>query len=77
MTIEQVRALHQAQPFRPFEMHLADGRMLTVGHPEVLAISPAGRTVSLAHPDGVFEIIDLLLVISLKSRDGSVRRRRQ
>lgn len=51
--------------------------MLTVGHPEVLAISPAGRTVSLAHPDGVFEIIDLLLVISLKSRDGSVRRRRQ
>jgi len=33
MTIDQVRKLHRAQPFQPFEIHLADSRSLTVDHP--------------------------------------------
>jgi hypothetical protein len=28
MTIDQIRRLYEAQPFRPFTMHLADGRQL-------------------------------------------------
>src|SRR5262245_10035992 len=43
MTLDQIRAAHFARPFRPFFLHLADGRTLHVPHPEFLAYSPAGR----------------------------------
>jgi hypothetical protein len=66
MTIEQLRVLHQARPFRPFDLHLADGRSLTVEHPEFLSQSPTGRTIAVGHFDGAIEIIDLLRVVSLK-----------
>jgi hypothetical protein len=76
MTIEQLRAMHQARPFKPFDLHLADGRTLAVDHPELLAIVPPGRAIILAHADGSFEVVDLLLVVSLKNRNGSPRRGR-
>jgi hypothetical protein len=78
MTIDQVRRLHQAQPFQPFRIHLADSRAIDVAHPELMAINEPGRTVVVAH-EGAFEIIDLLLVTSLEVRNGhpkSTRRKR-
>ncbi len=78
MTIEPLRKLHLAQPFQPFDIHLADGRTLSVEHPELLAHAPTGRTFAVAHPDGVIEIIDLLLVVSLEPHaNGSSRRGRR
>jgi len=68
MTIDQLRKLHQARPFHPFEMHLADGRTLPVEHPEMLAVPPPGRTVGVGMADGTIEIVDLLRVVSLKPR---------
>jgi hypothetical protein len=77
MAVDQLRRLHRAQPFQPFEIHLADGRLLNVPHPECLAITPPGRTVGVALTDGTIEIVDLLLVTSLRPRsNGSSRRRR-
>jgi hypothetical protein len=76
MTIEQLRRMLQAQAFEPFDIHMADGRSLPVGHPGLLALSAAGRTIYVGLPDGNFEVADLLSVTSLKSRsDGSPRRR--
>lgn len=75
MTIEQLRKMHRTVPFQPFEIHLADGRSLPVDHPEVLAVVPPGRTVGVGLADGTMEIIDLLLVTSLKPR-GNGRSRR-
>ncbi len=60
MTIDQVRILHRTVPFQPFDIHLADGRALSVDHPELLAISPPGRTIVVGLPDGTAEIVDLL-----------------
>jgi hypothetical protein len=78
MTIEQLRLLHLAQPFQPFDIHLVDGRTLSVEHPELLAQSATGRTFAVSHPDGVLEIVDLLMVVSLKPRaNGSSRRGRR
>jgi hypothetical protein len=77
MTIEQLRKMHQARPFQPFDIHLADGRAFAVDHPEFLAQSPTGRTIFVGLPDGTLEIIDLLLVTSLKARRNGARRRRQ
>jgi hypothetical protein len=77
MTIEQLRRMHQARPFRPFEINLADGRSLPVEHPEMLAIPPPGRTIGVGLADGTIEIVDLLLVTSLKPRaNGALRHRR-
>ena len=76
MTIDQVRKLHQAQPFQPFRIHLADSRSLDVIHPELLAINEPGRTVVVAH-EGVFEIIDLLLVTTLELLNGHARSARR
>ncbi len=75
MTIEQLRKMHRAAPFQPFTIHLADGRSVPVEHPEVLAITPPGRTIGVGLADGTVEIIDLLLVTSLKPRaNGRTRR---
>ncbi len=79
MTIEQLRAAYQAQPFRPFVIHLADGRAIPVEHREFIMTVPSGRTVIVAQPDDTFNIVDLLLVTDLEfkpSGNGSHRRRK-
>jgi len=68
MTIEQLRQMHSQRPFQPFDIHLADGRSIPVLHPEFLSRSPSGRTIAVAVNDEAHEIIDLLLVTSLKPR---------
>jgi len=62
MTIEQFRTVHQARPFRPFTIRMADGRALYVAHSEFLSHSASGRTAVVHHADETFSIIDLLLV---------------
>jgi hypothetical protein len=77
MTTEQMRAMHQARPFVPFDIHLADGRSIPVEHPELLAVSRGGRTLGVAVENDTIEIVDLLLVTSLKPHgNGSPRSRR-
>ena len=77
MTIEQLRQMHQARPFRPFRVHVADGRHLDVAHPEFLAHTATGRTVVIAPPDESFEVLDLLRVTSLEPINGRPRSRRK
>jgi len=71
MTIEQMRAACQAQPFKPFVIHLADGRQLPVQSREYLASSPSGRTFVVWQPDENFHIFDLLLVTDLEIKSGT------
>jgi len=65
MTIEQLRAAHQAMPFRPFTLHLADGRQLYASRPEFLSHSPSGRTLIVFQADDSFCITELPLVVDL------------
>jgi hypothetical protein len=74
MTIEQLRKMHQARPFQPFDIFLADGRSLPVEHPEFLAVTPPGRTIGVGLNDGTIEVVDLLLVTSLKPRSNGAKR---
>lgn len=66
MTIEQVKQVYNAEPFQPFQMHMADGRHVSVASREFLAAAPSGRTVIVYEPDDSFHVIDLLLVTDLK-----------
>lgn len=45
MTVERIRELLDFQPFRPFIMHLADGREVAVHHRELIIAVPSGRTL--------------------------------
>ncbi len=71
MTVEQLRAVHGATPFRHSTIHLADGRQLPVPHREFLSHSPSGRTMIVYHEDDTFSIIDLLPVTELEVHHGA------
>ncbi len=79
MTVEQIRRFLEAQPFRPFVIHLADGRDVPVSHGEFVMPSPSGRTLSVYQPDDTLNVIDLLLVTDLevKPTTGAPARRRR
>jgi hypothetical protein len=79
MTIEQLRAFYDAKPFRPFVIHLADGRAIPVDHREFIMAAPSGRTLSAYQPDDTLNVIDLLLVTELEvgpRTNGSGKRRK-
>jgi hypothetical protein len=77
MTIEQLDNLHQARPFRPFTIHLADGTKHRVVSPEFLSRTPAGRTIVVNSGDDAVAIIDLLLVTKITLGNGVHRRGRR
>ena len=81
MTTIQIKELIGAKPFKPFRIHVADGEVLNVSHPELMWITPGGRTVFVARgpkeEDGV-AIIDLLLVtqLTMESNGHGSRKRK-
>jgi hypothetical protein len=77
MSTEQLRAVHQAIPFKPFTIHVADGRSFRVPHREFLSLSPGGRTLFVFHDEEAFSILDLLLVTELEVRNGAAAQRRR
>lgn len=78
MTTEGLRAYHLARPFRPFTLHLADGRSFRVEHPEFLAVTGGGRTIIVTFPRSErVEMIDLLMVTSISTGEGKGRNRRR
>lgn len=66
MTSKRILAVLNAEPFRGFIIHLADGREVPVQHREFLALSGSGRTAAVFQPDDSLNIIDLLLVTDLE-----------
>ncbi|HZL36793.1 MAG TPA: hypothetical protein VFC78_15850 [Tepidisphaeraceae bacterium] len=62
MTLEQLKNVHQARPFRPFTVHMGDGRSFRVDHPEFLSRSQSGRTIVVHQVDEGLSILDMLLV---------------
>ena len=71
MTIQQLRDAHRAAPFRPFTIHMADGREFDVPHPDFLSMSPSGRTVIIYHEDDHLSILDLLLMTEIEMKSAS------
>jgi hypothetical protein len=65
MRHEQIRQLLTAQPFRPFTVHLPEGRAVEVFHHDFAMISPDGRTLAVYDRDGVANIIDVMLIASI------------
>jgi hypothetical protein len=73
MKISEIRNLLDAEPFRPFTIRVADGGRIRVVHPDFVALAPSGREMSVYHPDGDHQIIDVPLATRLEitGRNGS------
>jgi hypothetical protein len=75
-----VEALKKS-PFEPFTIHLADGRTMSVRHPEFVAAHP--RRIIVVHEDATWSVIEPLLIVSLeygngdKGGNGTTRRKKR
>ena len=76
MTIQQLQRVHQAAPFRPFVLHMADGREIPVRHHDFLSHSETGRTVIVHHDGDDFSILDVLLITEIEIANGARSRKR-
>ena len=78
MTIQQLKKVYEASPFRPFSLHMAHGRKLYVPHHDFLSHSPTGRTVIVYGEDDDFNILDVLMIteIEVTTTNGSRSRRK-
>jgi hypothetical protein len=78
MISDQLREVLHARPFQPFTAYLADGRKLTVDHPELMWVTPGGRTAYLAIGRETTERVDVLMITSISTgeRNGRGRRRK-
>ena len=77
MTIEKIRDFYDAAPFKPFIIHLADGREINVRHRDFMMAAPSGRTITVYQPDDSLNVIDLLLVTDLEIAAVNGRRKRR
>jgi hypothetical protein len=64
-TRDQVRTAMRAQPFRPFQVKLADGRTFRIDHPEFIAVSPNGREMVIYDNEGM-SLIEMLMVVEVR-----------
>jgi hypothetical protein len=69
--LQEIRDLSALTPFRPFRVHLADGRKLDVPHPEFVWLPKPG-VFYYFHADRNFgERINPLLIVSVESANGA------
>jgi hypothetical protein len=66
MKMQELQALHEARPFRPFAIRVGENRLLRVEHPEFLALSPTGDVAIVFRPEGGVSIVDVELVSELE-----------
>ncbi|MEN6335655.1 MAG: hypothetical protein ABFE01_15495 [Phycisphaerales bacterium] len=63
MDLEGVREALHREPFKPFEICLADGSRLPIPHPDFVAVGK--RRVIVIQPDDSSLMIEPLLIVSL------------
>jgi hypothetical protein len=65
MTVEELRHHIKARPFRPFSLHVADGRTILVSHHDFILVSPSGRIIYVFQPDDSHDILDIMLITGI------------
>jgi hypothetical protein len=64
MDLNSIRHALRAEPFRPFQLCLADGRRVPVTHPEFVAMNQ--RIVIVTDEESATKILEPLLIVSLE-----------
>jgi hypothetical protein len=80
MRLADLKEAKDRRPFEPFDIHLADGRGISITHPDALAwagpeFSPV---LMVVHPDARWEVLNFAAITSLvaKARGGGKRGRK-
>ena len=66
--LNSLRSGLREQPFRPFELCLADGRRIPVRHPEFVAMNQ--RIVIVTDEESATKTIEPLLIVSIEPLRG-------
>lgn len=69
MKTDHLRDTLHAAPFKPFTIHVADGRSVRVPHPDFIALSGNGRlaiVISAAGDSPSYFVIDVPLITQLE-----------
>jgi hypothetical protein len=76
MTIEEIRKFRNAEPFRPFRLHLSDGRRFLVKHPENIGWSSTGQRLAVYERADAGDGINLENIVKVEpARNGAKKRR--
>ena len=65
MEKSEIIAFRDAVPFIPFDMRIADGRVIHIPHPDYVMVSPTGNYVAAFLRSGGFVNIDIALVVDV------------
>jgi len=68
--IADIRRLIETRPFRPFVIHIADGRELKVPHPDYASFMQITGRVIVQQDNGEYDILSPLLISGVQ-RSGS------
>jgi hypothetical protein len=67
MRIDELKRAKDERPFRPFLIHMADGREITVLHSDAVAWD--NPRIAICATPGGWEVIDVALITSLAMRN--------
>ena len=71
MSTDGIKEVVKKQPFRPFLIKMTSGATFEVNHPEFFAVSPSYRRLYLVLDDEHSEVIDTLLIESLRIKESA------
>ena len=66
MIADQVREFMEEAPFKPFKLHLADGKTVEIDHPDFLAYTRDYQMVIVAMPNGACRAINLANITQIE-----------
>jgi hypothetical protein len=67
MKINDIRAMRNRAPFRPFQIHLANGDVLSVSHPEIMSLPEDERDMFVIWTDKSWNLVDASQVVRLST----------
>ena len=65
MSPDDIRQAITALPFRPFTLHTADGRTISVHARDFVMVSPRGLTVDVYQPDDRLDMLDTIQITAI------------
>jgi hypothetical protein len=67
MRINDIRAMRKRAPFRPFQIRLANGDVLSVSHPEIMSLPEDERDMFVIWTDKSWNLVDASQVVRLST----------
>jgi len=67
MKINDIRAMRNRAPFRPFQIHLTNGEVLPVNHPETMSLPDDEREMFVVWTDKSWTLVDATQVVRVSA----------